>query len=130
VVRLRDFRGKRNVAMYFYPSDFSRGCELEAKTFAEKYDSFTLLNTEVLGVSSDPVDSHRRFSTEFNLPFPILSDEDNRLRRSYGVSATFGLIPGRVIYVIDVRGRIRHMFSSQCSRKRIGGRTVRPSSAD
>src|SRR2546428_6184177 len=118
LVRLSDFRGKKNVTLYFYPRDFTKGCQLEAVTFSENYEVFRSLNTEVLGVSVDSTESHRRFSSEFKLPFPLLSDGNNRVREAYGVSKTFGLFPGRVTYIIDRLGIIRRMFSSQCNPKR------------
>ncbi len=83
------------------------------ETFATSYDSFRRLDAEILGISSDSVKTHREFSVAFGLPFPLLSDEDNHVRRLYGVAATFGLIPGRVTYIVDREGFIRHMYSSQ-----------------
>ena len=117
-VRLSDFRDKKNVIVYFYPRDFTSGCQLEAITFAENYELFRTLNTEILGVSVDSVGSHQRFSSEFKLPFPLLSDRNNRVRRAFGVSKTFGLFPGRVTYIIDRLGIIRREFSSQCNPQR------------
>ena len=113
VVKLSDFRGEKLVVVYFYPRDFTRGCELEARTFATSYDSFRRLDAEILGVSSDSVETHRDFASKFKLPFPLLSDSENRVRRLYRVAATFGLIPGRVSYIVDREGFIRHMYSSQ-----------------
>ena len=66
-----------------------------------------------MGISSDSVDSHKGFASECGLPFKILSDSDGEVRRKYGVSSTMGLIPGRVTYVIDRRGIVRYIFSSQ-----------------
>ena len=118
MVKLSDFRGDRCVVVYFYPRDFSRGCELEARTFASSYGSFRSLDAEILGVSSDTVETHRDFADRFRLPFPLLSDRENRVRRLYRVSATFGLIPGRVTYIVDREGFIRHMYSSQRASER------------
>jgi peroxiredoxin Q/BCP len=67
----------------------------------------------VIGVSSDSADSHRRFAERFRLPFVLLSDADGALRARFGVPRTLGLLPGRVTYLIDRDGIVRHIFSSQ-----------------
>jgi peroxiredoxin Q/BCP len=67
----------------------------------------------VIGVSSDSVESHRSFTEKHDLPFTLLSDKGGKVRRLYGVPNTFGVFPGRVTYVIDEAGVIKHMFSSQ-----------------
>jgi peroxiredoxin Q/BCP len=68
---------------------------------------------EVIGVSSDSAESHQRFAAKNRLPFTLLSDADGVLRRRYGVPTTFGLLPGRVMYIIDKQGVVRNIFSSQ-----------------
>ncbi|MGZ3675391.1 MAG: peroxiredoxin, partial [Ktedonobacterales bacterium] len=68
---------------------------------------------EVIGVSSDSEESHQQFATQHRLPFVLLSDRDGELRKRYGVPTTFGLVPGRVTYIIDKQGIVRHIFSSQ-----------------
>ena len=72
-------------------------------------------NAEVIGVSSDGPKSHAQFSNRYRLPFVLLSDEKNEVRRLYGVPSTFGVIPGRVTFVIDRPGVVRHIFNSQFS---------------
>jgi len=67
----------------------------------------------VIGVSSDSVKSHERFVEKHGLPFALLSDEGGEVRKLYGVPNTLGLFPGRVTYVIDEEGVVRHVFSSQ-----------------
>jgi len=67
----------------------------------------------VLGVSSDTLESHKSFATHHGLPFLLLSDEENKVRKLYGVPSTMGIIPGRVTYIIDKKGVVRHVFSSQ-----------------
>jgi len=71
------------------------------------------VGAEVIGVSSDSVESHAAFAGHHKLPFTLLSDEDGRVRKSYGVPATLGLLPGRVTYVIDGAGIVRHVVNSQ-----------------
>jgi peroxiredoxin Q/BCP len=112
-VSLRDLVSKKIVVLYFYPADFSRGCTAEACSFRDSYEVFKEAGAEVVGVSSQSVDSHRRFAAENTLPFILLSDQNGEVRKLYGVSSSLGLIPGRVTYIIDKRGIVRHMFSSQ-----------------
>jgi peroxiredoxin Q/BCP len=112
-VTLSEYIGKKNIVLYFYPKDETRGCTREACEFRDRYDVFTNLGAEVIGVSAQSVESHKSFATHHGLPFLLLSDEKNEVRKLYGVSATMGVIPGRVTFVIDKKGIVRHTFSSQ-----------------
>ena len=112
-VRLSKFRGKSCVVLFFYPKDETPGCTAEACAFRDSYEVFRDAGAEVIGISSDPVDSHRQFASHHNLPFRLLSDEGGNVRKTYGVSSTLGIFPGRVTYVIDGEGVVRHIFSSQ-----------------
>jgi peroxiredoxin Q/BCP len=112
--RLSQFRG-RNVVLYFYPKDDTTGCTLEACRFRDEFERFTESGAEVIGVSDDSSASHTRFIEKYKLPFTLLSDRGGRIRKLYGVRKTFGIIPGRVTFVIDREGIVRHVFSSQTS---------------
>jgi peroxiredoxin Q/BCP len=112
-VTLSEYFGKKNIVLYFYPKDESIGCTREACRFRDSYDVFTNLGAEVLGVSSQNVESHKSFATHHGLPFLLLSDEKSEVRKLYGVPATMGIIPGRVTFIIDKKGVVRHVFSSQ-----------------
>src|SRR6267154_5228631 len=112
-VRLHDLVGRKNVVLYFYPKDQTPGCTVEARAFRDSYDAFTAAGAEVIGVSADSVASHRRFAAKQGLPFMLLSDRDGTVRELYGVEKTLGLLPGRVTYVIDQTGTVRHVYSSQ-----------------
>jgi peroxiredoxin Q/BCP len=112
-VTLSEYFGKKNIVLYFYPKDESMGCTKEACKFRDAYDVFTDLGAEVLGVSSQSVVSHESFATHHGLPFILLSDERNEVRKMYGVPASLGIIPGRVTFIIDKKGMVRHIFSSQ-----------------
>jgi peroxiredoxin Q/BCP len=112
-VTLSEYFGKKNLVLYFYPKDETRGCTREACEFRDSYDVFTSLGAEVLGVSSDTLESHKSFATHHGLPFLLLSDEKGEVRKLYGVPATMGIIPGRVTYIIDKKGIVRHIFNSQ-----------------
>lgn len=112
-VSLEDFRGKQNVVVYFYPKDFTRGCTAEACEFRDYYEQFKTLGAEVIGISGDGLQSHDAFAKEHSLPFILLSDSDGSVRKAYEVKKSLGLIPGRVTFVIDKQGVVRHVFSSQ-----------------
>lgn len=112
-VTLSQFFGKKNIVLYFYPKDETRGCTREACEFRDKYEVFKDLGAEVIGISSDDVESHESFAIRHNLPFILLSDKDKNVRKLYGVPSTFGVIPGRVTYIIDKAGIVKHIFSSQ-----------------
>jgi peroxiredoxin Q/BCP len=116
-VRLGDYVGRKVVVLYFYPKDNTSGCTAEACSFRDSYESFTDAGAEVIGVSSDSVESHEKFAGRHDLPFVLLSDRDRAVRKQYGAS-TLGVIPGRITFVIDKDGTIRHTFSSMTN---IGG---------
>jgi thioredoxin-dependent peroxiredoxin len=111
-VRLYDQLGERAIVLYFYPKDNTPGCTAEACAFRDSYEVFTDAGAEVIGVSSDSVARHVGFADQHNLPFTLLSDQGGRVRKNYGVPATFGVLPGRVTYVIDRGGTVRHVFNS------------------
>ena len=113
MVSLKEFLGEKVVILYFYPKDDTPGCTKEACAFRDEHEEFGKLDAEVIGVSSDSVESHRRFAEKHDLSFTLLSDEGGKVRKLYGVSNTFGIFPGRVTYVIDEAGVVRYVFSSQ-----------------
>jgi peroxiredoxin Q/BCP len=112
-VTLSEFLGKKNVVLYFYPKDETPGCTREACSFRDSYEELTNLGAEVLGVSGQSVESHKSFATHHGLPFILLSDEGNKVRKLYGVPSSMGILPGRVTYIIDKKGVVRHIFNSQ-----------------
>jgi thioredoxin-dependent peroxiredoxin len=113
MVSFSDFLGRKPVVLFFYPKDDTPGCTKQACAFRDDYEGFGKLDAEVMGISSDSVESHRSFAAKHDLPFTLLSDEEGKVRRLYGVPASLGLFPGRVTYVIDKEGVVRHLFSSQ-----------------
>ena len=110
---LEDLLGKGPVVLYFYPKDDTPGCTAEACSFRDSYEVFKEAGAEVIGISSDSVSSHGQFASKHRLPYMLLSDAKGVVRKQYGVPTTFGLLPGRVTYVIDKEGVVRHIFSSQ-----------------
>ena len=113
MVSLSDFLGRKPVVLFFYPKDDTPGCAKQACAFRDEFEEFGKLDAEVVGISSDTVASHERFVAKHDLPFALLSDEGSRVRTFYGVPSTLGLFPGRVTYVINEEGVVRHVFSSQ-----------------
>ena len=111
-VRLSALRG-RKVVLFFYPHDDSPVCTIQACAFRDAYDELVSAGAEVVGVSSDSPESHRKFAAQRALPFPIVSDPDGAVRLRYGASSAllFGKT-GRVTYLIDERGVVRDIFSS------------------
>ena len=116
---LSAFKGNTAMVIYFYPKDDTPGCTKEACSFRDSYETFTDKDIKVIGISSDDVESHKNFAEKYNLPFTLLADTENRVRDLFGVKANaFGLIPGRVTYVIDKEGEVIFMYQSQFQAKK------------
>jgi thioredoxin-dependent peroxiredoxin len=113
LVSLSDFRGRSEVVLFFYPRDSSPACSAEACSFRDRYEAFRDMGAEVIGVSGDSSQAHRRFAERLRLPFVLLSDTDGSVQARYGVFKTLGIIPGRVTFLIDKQGIVRLVFSSQ-----------------
>ncbi len=111
-VRLSDVWQQGPVVLYFYPKDNTRGCTAEACAFRDAYEVFREAGAEVVGVSSDSEASHEKFAAQHNLPFVLLSDAGGEVSKRYGATALFGLMTGRVTFVIDRTGTVRHVFNS------------------
>lgn len=112
-LNFRDLIGKKEIVLYFYPKDFTRGCTKEACAFRDNFETFTRKGAEVIGISSDSVGIHHQFASIHKLPFTLLADEEGKVRRLFGVTSTLGMIPGRATYVIDRSGIVRHIHNSQ-----------------
>lgn len=84
LVKKSDFRGKKYV-VYFYPKDFTPGCTTEAAEFARDYKKFKNADIEILGISPDDIDSHKKFSEKMNVPFILLSDIETEVAKRFGV---------------------------------------------
>ncbi len=111
-VNISDLIGKKSLVIYFYPKDDTPGCTAESCAFRDSYEVFTDAGAEVIGISADSPQSHQQFAQKYNLPFTLLSDTDNRVRKLFGVPSTLFVIPGRVTYIIDQEGIVRHIFDS------------------
>ena len=104
----------KNVVLYFYPKDDSPGCTKQACSFRDQFEDFTDANAVVIGISGQSVESHKEFAEKHRLTFTLLSDEDNKIRKKFGVPTNFlGLLPGRVTYVINKENTVVYIFNSQ-----------------
>jgi len=107
-----ELRDGRPSVVYFYPKDDTPGCTLEACSFRDQFEAFTDAGARVMGVSSDAPETHRQFKERHRLPFKLLSDPGGHVARAFGVQKLMGLVPGRVTFVLDGAGHVRHRFSS------------------
>jgi len=101
--RMSDYRG-RCVALYFYPKDNTPGCTTEGIDFAASHAAFQAAGCELFGISRDSLKSHEGFKTKLNLPFELLSDEDEK------ACELFGVIKMKNMYGKKVRGIERSTF--------------------
>jgi len=105
--------GTKNVVIYFYPKDFTPGCTKEACAFRDNYEAFQELDCEVVGISGDSGVSHDKFASAHSLPFILVPDANKAIQKKFGVpKSLFGLIPGRVTYIIDKTGTVRGVYNS------------------
>ena len=115
-ISLSEFKGKKNIVLYFYPKDNTPGCTQESCDFRDSLKKFEKTDTVVLGVSPDPLQSHDNFREKFKLPFPLLSDEGKKVLNQYGVwkeKALYGrkyMGVERTTVVIDKQGKVRKVF--------------------
>jgi peroxiredoxin Q/BCP len=105
MVRLKDFLGKL-VVLFFYPKDNTSGCIKEVCAFRDNFEEYRKLDAEIIGISSDSVESHRALVQKHDLPFALLSDGGDKVRKLYRVPNTLGLFPGRVTYVLQQRSQL------------------------
>jgi peroxiredoxin Q/BCP len=107
---LKDFIGKKNVVLYFYPKDDTPGCTKEACSFRDNLQPIRLMGTEILGVSLDSQASHKKFAKKYGLNFPLISDEGKQIATAYGVLKDTRASTNRVTFIIDKKGKIAHIF--------------------
>ena len=99
-----------SLVLFFYPKDDTPGCTIEACGFRDKYDLFKILGAEVWGISNGDTQSHLDFANKNKLQYPLLCDQNNILRKQFGVPKKLGFIEGRVTYIINSKGIIMHIF--------------------
>lgn len=112
-ISLSDFLGKKALVIYFYPKDDTPGCTKESCAFRDSYQVFQDMGAEVIGISGDSEESHQKFASKYQLPFILLSDKNDQVRKLFGVPPTLFILPGRVTYIADKDGIIKHIFDSQ-----------------
>jgi len=111
---IRSVLGSKRLVIFFYPQDGSLNCTKEACYFRDLNDLFIENEAVILGISGQSVESHREFASNNRLPYIILSDTNNQVRKLFGVpSKFFNLIPGRVTYITDRSGKVVYIFDSQ-----------------
>ncbi|MBX0289150.1 thioredoxin-dependent thiol peroxidase [Hymenobacter sp. HSC-4F20] len=114
--RLQDYAG-RKVALYFYPKDDTSGCTAQACNLRDNYQSLLGAGIQVLGVSIDSEKSHQKFATKYELPFPLLVDEDKKIVEAYGVwqeKSMYGrkyMGTMRYTFLIDEQGRVEKVIT-------------------
>ena len=106
------------LVLYFYPKDFTAVCTKEACLFQDAYEDLQGLGAEIVGVSVDGEDSHKRFAAEHGLGFSLLADPDRTVSKAYQVLRLFGVFTKRVTFVIDTDGTIRGVFHHELSAKK------------
>jgi len=115
-VSLKDFKGKSNVVLYFYPKAMTPGCTVQACGIRDTQKEWKKLKTVVLGVSPDPVDKLKRFEDKKELNFTLLSDEDKSVTKKYGCwgkkkfmgKEFMGVL--RTTFIIDKKGKLVHIM--------------------
>ena len=114
-IALKDFKGKK-VILYFYPKDDTPGCTAQACNLRDNYQSLIAEGYQVIGVSKDSVKSHKKFETKYELPFPLIADEDHIISDAYGIwgekkfmGRTF-LGVHRTTFLIDEKGIIHKII--------------------
>ena len=115
-ISLHDFKGTKKVVLYFYPKDDTSGCTTQACEFRDSWRAVQAAGAVVLGVSPDGVASHGKFKGKYQLPFPLLADEDHAVAEAYGAWGEKSMYGRkyqgilRTTFVIGPDGKIQHIF--------------------
>jgi len=111
--------GKKNLVLYFYPKDDTPGCTAQACAFRDQFEVFKEADAMIIGISEQSVESHLKFAEKYHLNFTLLSDEGNKVRKLFDVPTNlFGLIAGRVTYIVNKEGKVIFIFNSQNQTKK------------
>jgi peroxiredoxin Q/BCP len=116
-VCIKDFIGKNNIVIYFYSKDHARACTRQACYFRDQKKTFIESEAVIFGISAQTSESHKRFKEKHQLNFPLLSDSNNEVRKMFGVPS-YGIISGRVTFVIDNIGNVSYVIRSQFNVKK------------
>ncbi len=116
-VKSSDFKGKKHV-IYFYPRDFTPGCTIEADEFSKEYKKFQKHGIEIIGISTDDVESHKKFVDKMNIPYVLLSDPESEVCKKFGVWGKKQFMGKeymgvqRSTFLVDEKGKIFKVFPS------------------
>ncbi len=122
---IKQYKGKK-ILLYFYPKDDTPGCTTEACNFRDKYEELQKSGLVVLGISKDNVKSHKKFAEKYELPFPLLADEDTEVCKAYGVwklkkfmgREYMGI--DRMSFLIDEEGKIAKVYEEVKPKEHVG----------
>ena len=109
---LAELISRDRIILYFYPIDFSPVCTAQACAMRDGFEDALSHGVNIVGISSQDVESHRRFADRHGLPFPLLADPQKRVLRAYGVNAFMGLATRRATFLIDRQGIITNRVVS------------------
>lgn len=110
---LNNALGEQHLVLFFYPKAHTPGCTKEACAFRDSYEVFKDAGADVIGISAGSQEAHHSFGEKYRLPFTLLNDKGNVVRKLFGVKKTLGILPGRVTYVINKEGIVIHIFDAQ-----------------
>ena len=100
--------------LFFYPKNNTPGCTKEVCAIRDNYSDFNNYSVSLFGVSADSYSSHASFISKHQLPFPLISDREGKLRKAFQVKTElFGLLPGRVTYILNKEGVVQKIIESQ-----------------
>lgn len=115
-MKLSELRGKKSVAVYFYPKDFTPGCTMEATEFSRDYKKFRDAGIEIVGVSPDDEESHQKFRAKMGMPYPLVADTENEVSKKYkvyGMKSFMGrnyMGVNRSTFLVDKSGKIAKVY--------------------
>ncbi|MCL3781337.1 peroxiredoxin [Prolixibacteraceae bacterium JC049] len=114
LIDISDYIGKQKLIIFFYPKNDTPGCTKEACLFRDHYEEFVDAGAMVIGIGKHSIEEQAQFAQKHRLNYTLLSDADNKIRKLFGVpKSLFGLLPGRVTYVVDRTGKVAYIFNSQ-----------------
>ncbi|MGI0049533.1 MAG: thioredoxin-dependent thiol peroxidase [Nitrososphaera sp.] len=115
-IKLSELRGKKSAVVYFYPKDFTPGCTMEATEFSRDYKKFRDAGIEIVGVSPDDEESHKKFRDKMGMPYPLVADTENEVAKKYGVYGLKSFMGreymgvNRSTFLVDKSGKIARIY--------------------
>ena len=111
-LKLSDIKGQWSV-LFFYPKDGSPGCTIESCAFRDRYDEIVEAGGNLYGISSDSTQTHQNFRKKHNLQYTLLTDSKGQLAKKMQLKRTFGILRSRVTFIVDPKGIVRGVVTSQ-----------------